>query len=87
MVDAYAIAEVEDKLLTLCPHCHSIHLYDSKSTPRLIEIEAMCDKEKKIKIGTMLKESKLFYAISLYNYEKERRRNKYHSKKKKEVKE
>lgn len=83
-MNAFAIAELDDKLLVLCPHCHSIHLYDSKTTPRLIEIDAMCDKEKKIKVGEKMKESKIFYALSLYTYEKERRRNKYHSKKKKE---
>lgn len=81
MAEAFAIAEVNDNLLVLCPYCHKYHSYETKTTPRLIEIPAMCDGSKTYKISDFLKTDKLFYAISQYRYEKERRRKKYHTKK------
>jgi hypothetical protein len=81
MTEAFAIADVADKLVVLCPYCHNYHTYETKSTPRLIEIDAMCDGTKKYKITDFLKTDKLFYAITLYKYEKERRRKNYHTKK------
>lgn len=81
MTEAFAVAEVGDNVLVLCPHCHEYHSYESKTTPRLIEIEAKCDSSKKYKITDFLKTDKLYYAITQYRYEKERRRKKYHTKK------
>jgi hypothetical protein len=80
-MNATALHETNGKVFVVCPHCTSVHAHDSTTTPRLIEIPALCDDAKKYTIGSTMKPKNFIAAIHLYEYELERKRKQYRRKK------
>lgn len=82
---ANALHETNGRVFVLCPHCTAIHEHDAATTPRLIEIDAVCDDEKRYVVGVTMKPKNFVAAIHLYEYELERKRMQYHRRKAKTV--
>jgi hypothetical protein len=81
-MNATALHETNGKVFVVCPHCTSIHGHDGSTTPRLIEIPALCDDAKRYTIGITMKPKNFIAAIHLYEYELERKRKQYYRRKK-----
>lgn len=80
-MNATALHETNGKVFVLCPHCTAIHEHEVASTPRLIEIDAVCDDAKRYIVGVTMKPKNFVAAIHLYEYELERKRTQYYRKK------
>jgi len=72
---AYALYEINEELLILCPHCSEIHQIP-KNTGRLVPIPAFCNAALTYIVSPTLKHKSFVSAMKGYVYDLERKRMK-----------
>lgn len=79
-MDAFALFDLTEGVLVLCPHCSNVHTHLT-DPGRLINVSAPCDETKTYKISKTLTGKQISSGLKAYRYDLEKKRRAYARKK------